>query len=70
MPQRGFTAIVNKLHIQAMRSTPTRDIHAIQSEAQFFHVYRKETSGDLTLLEGNLSFDSAADFCLAHGTLH
>jgi len=70
MPQKGFTAIVNKLHIQAMRSTPTRDVHAHKSEAQFFHVYRKESSGDMTLLERNLSFDSAADFCLAQGTLH
>ncbi len=70
MPRKGFTAIVNKLHIQAMRTTPTRDVHANKSEAQFFHVYRKESSGDLTLVEGNLSFDSAADLCLAHGALH
>jgi len=70
MPQKGFTAIVNKLQIHAMRRTGTSDVPAIQSEAQFFHVYRREPSRDLTLVKGNLSFDSAADFCLSHGTLH
>ncbi|CAG9186013.1 hypothetical protein [Cupriavidus pampae] len=68
--QKGFTAIVNKLHIHAMRRTATSDVHVPKSEAQFFHVYRREQSRDLTLVKGNLSFDSAADFCLAHGTLH
>jgi len=38
MPQKGFIAIVNKLHIQAMRRTLTRDVQANQSEAQFFDV--------------------------------
>ncbi|WP_165971612.1 hypothetical protein [Cupriavidus sp. L7L] len=40
MPQKGFTVIVNKLHIHAMRSTRNRDVQARQSEAQFFHIYR------------------------------
>lgn len=70
MPQKGFTAIINKLHIHAMRRTAICDVPAIKSEAQFFHVYRREQSGDFTLIEGHLSFDSAADFCLAHGMLH
>lgn len=69
MPQKGFTAIVNKLQIHAMRQTAICDVPAFQSEAQFFHVYRKESSGSLTLVERNLSFDSAADYCLARGTL-
>ncbi|WP_454056662.1 hypothetical protein [Cupriavidus sp. Marseille-Q8015] len=65
MPQKGFTAIINKLQIHAMRRTGSSDVPAIQSEAQFFHVYRRGQ-----LVKGNLSFDSAADFCLAHGKLH
>ena len=70
MPQKGFTAIVNKLHIQAMRRTLTRDVQANQSEAQFFHVYRREASGDLTLVEKGLSFDLAMDYCLTSTTVH
>nr|WP_315597951.1 hypothetical protein [uncultured Cupriavidus sp.] len=70
MPQKGFTAIVNKLHIQAMRRTLSRDVQANQSEAQFFHVYRREASGDLTLVEQGLSFDSAMDYCLSPTTVH
>lgn len=70
MPQKGFTMIVNKLHIQAMRSTATQDVQAWKSEAQFFHVYRKDASNSFTLVEGNLSYESAVDFCLAPGTLH
>lgn len=70
MPQKGFTMIVNKLHIHAMRSTPTQDVQAWKSDAQFFHVYRKDGRDSLTLLERNLSYESAVDFCLAPGTLH
>lgn len=70
MPQKGFTAIVNKLHIHAMRRTLTREVQANQSEAQFNHVYRREASGDLTLVEKDLSFDSAMDFCLSPTTVH
>ena len=70
MPQKGFTAIVNKLHIHAMRRTLTRDVQASQSEAQFFHVYRREATGDLTLVEKGLSFDSAMDYCLTPTTVH
>ncbi|WP_235845020.1 hypothetical protein [Cupriavidus agavae] len=62
--------IVNKLHIHAMRSTATQDVQAWKSEAQFFHVYRKDEGNSLTLLERNLSYDSAVDFCLAPATLH
>ncbi|MEN7527661.1 MULTISPECIES: hypothetical protein [unclassified Cupriavidus] len=70
MPQKGFTAIVNKLHIQAMRRTLTRDVQANQSDAQFFDVYRREPSGDMTLVEKGLSFDSAMDYCLTPTTVH
>ncbi|MBP0624753.1 hypothetical protein [Cupriavidus consociatus] len=70
MPQKGFTAIVNRLHIHAMRSTATSEVQAGQSDAQFFHVYRREASGNMTLVERNLSFDSALDYCLAPATLH
>lgn len=70
MPQKGFTMIVNRLHIQAMRSTATHDVQAWKSDAQFFHVYRKDGRDSYTLLERNLSFDSAVDFCLSPRTLH
>ncbi|WP_066733004.1 hypothetical protein [Cupriavidus sp. D384] len=70
MPQKGFTVIVNKLHIHAMRSTANQDVQAWKSDAQFFHVYRKVGRDTFTLLESNLSFDSAVDFCLAPCTLH
>ncbi|SPK77439.1 conserved protein of unknown function (plasmid) [Cupriavidus taiwanensis] len=69
MPQKGFTAIVNKLHIHAMRSAAATDVNAGQSEAQFFDVYRREPSGSMTFLDRLLSFDSALDYCLAP-TLH
>ncbi|RWA55701.1 hypothetical protein AU476_06220 [Cupriavidus sp. UYMSc13B] len=69
MPQTGFTAIVNKLHIRAMRATATAEVQAGQSDAQFFHVYRREASGSLTFVERKLSFDSALEFCLKP-TLH
>ncbi|MBF6989368.1 hypothetical protein IPF36_16705 [Cupriavidus sp. IK-TO18] len=68
MPQKGFTMIVNKLHIHAMRSTPNRDVQAGQSEAQFFHIYRRDDAGRMVLVERSLSLDSAFDFCLP--TLH
>ncbi|AZG17073.1 hypothetical protein [Cupriavidus pauculus] len=70
MPQKGFTAIVNGLHIHAMRRTSTHDVQALQSEAQFYHVYRRDGRDGLTLLEKSLSFDSAMDYCLAPRTLH
>lgn len=70
MPQKGFTAIVNGLHIYAMRRTLNHDVQALQSEAQFYHVYRRVGRHGLTLVEKNLSFDSAMDFCLAPTTLH
>lgn len=70
MPQKGFTAIVNGLHIHAMRRTQSHDVQAIQSEAQFFHVYRRDGRDTLTLLEKNLSFDSAMDYCLTPSTVH
>ncbi|CAG2159715.1 hypothetical protein [Cupriavidus numazuensis] len=70
MPHKGFTAIVNKLHIHAMRTAATRDVQAGQSEAQFFHVYRREQSGELVLLERTGSFDSAFDYCITTPTLH
>ena len=69
MPQKGFTAIVNRLHIQAMRATSTTDVQAGQSEAQFYDVYRRDQSGSLTCLDRKLSFDSAVEFCLTP-TLH
>ncbi|MGX6566054.1 hypothetical protein [Cupriavidus necator] len=69
MPQKGFTAIVNKLHIHAMRTMATTEVHAGQSEAQFFDVYRREPSGSLTFLDRRFSFDSALDYCLTP-TLH
>ncbi|QEZ48845.1 hypothetical protein [Cupriavidus oxalaticus] len=68
MPQKGFTLIVNKLHIHAMRSTPTRDVQARQSEAQFIHIYRRDGSGRMVFVERSLSLDSALDYCLP--TLH
>lgn len=64
MPQKGFTMIVNRLHIHAMRSTPTRDVEAGQSDAQFYDIYRRNTSGDMVLVERSGSLDSAFDFCL------
>lgn len=69
MPHKGFTAIVNKLHIHAKRASDTAEIHAGQSEAQFFDVYRRGPAGTLTFLDRKHSFDSALDFCLAP-TLH
>lgn len=68
MPQKGFTLVVNKLHIQAMRSTPTRDVHAGQSDAQFFAIYRRDLKGGFVLVERSTSLDSAFDFCMP--TLH
>ncbi|MFS8979227.1 hypothetical protein PO002_32875 [Cupriavidus necator] len=68
MPQKGFTMIVNKLHIHAMRSTTNRDVQARQSEAQFFHIYRRDESGRMVFVERSLSLDSALDYCLP--TLH
>lgn len=64
MPQKGFTMIVNRLHIHAMRSTPTRDVEAGQSDAQFYDIYRRDTSCDMVLVERSRSLDSAFDFCL------
>ncbi|WP_316157472.1 hypothetical protein [Cupriavidus sp. BIC8F] len=69
MPQKGFTAIINKLHIQAMRATAATEVQAGQSEAEFFDVYRREPSGSFTFLGRKFSFDSALDYCLAP-TLH
>uniref|UniRef100_UPI003F499323 hypothetical protein n=1 Tax=Cupriavidus taiwanensis TaxID=164546 RepID=UPI003F499323 len=69
MPQKGFTVIVNKLHIHAMRSAAATEVKAGQSEAQFFDVYRREPSGSMTFLDRMPSFDSALDYCLAP-TLH
>ncbi|MBY4898667.1 hypothetical protein [Cupriavidus sp. AU9028] len=69
MPQKGFTAIVNKLHIRAKRVSNTEDVSAGQSEAQFFDVYQRGPSGNLMFLDRKDSFDSALDFCLAP-TLH
>ncbi len=65
MLQKGFTAIVNKLHIHAMRNTSTMEVQARQSEAQFFDVYRREPSGSMTFLDRRFSFDSALEYCLA-----
>ncbi|KAF7961877.1 hypothetical protein AWV80_28330 [Cupriavidus sp. UYMU48A] len=70
MPQKGFTAIVNKLHIHAMRTAAAHDVQAGQSEAQFFHVYRRERTGELIFLERKGSFDSAFDYCITPTTLH
>lgn len=69
MPHKGFTAIVNKLHIHAKRVSNTDDVGAGQSEAQFFDVYRRGPAGNLTFLNRMHSFDSALDFCLSP-TLH
>lgn len=68
MPQKGFTAIVNKLHIHAMRIAEAAEVQACKSDAQFYHVYRREPSGELVLIERKLSFESAFDYCLP--TLH
>jgi len=70
MPQKGFSAIVNKLHIHAMRSTASREVQAGQSDAQFFHVYRRAPSGELMLIERKLSFDSAFEYCVIFSALH
>lgn len=64
MPQKGFTMIVNRLHIHAMRSTPSRDVQAGQSDAQFYDIYRRDGSGGLVLVERSQSLDSAFDYCL------
>ena len=70
MLQKGFIAIVNKLQIHAMHIAGDGEVQANQSDAQFFHVYRKEPSGDLTLVERQLPFDTAFDLCLTPATLH
>ncbi|SDD57781.1 hypothetical protein SAMN05216345_111115 [Cupriavidus sp. YR651] len=64
MLQKGFTAIVNKMHIQAMRSTSSYDVMAGQSDAQFFDVFRRGTSGQLVLVKRERSFDSAFEYCV------
>ncbi|AOY97724.1 hypothetical protein BKK79_38030 (plasmid) [Cupriavidus sp. USMAA2-4] len=63
MSFKGFTAIVNKLHIHAMRSAGARVIEAGQSDAQFFEVYRRGPSGVLLFLQREASFDAAFEFC-------
>jgi len=63
MPLRGFTAIVGRLHIYAMRSIASREMIASQSDAQWFHVYRRTPTG-LRLEQKKKDFDSALDYCL------
>jgi hypothetical protein len=70
MLQQGFTTIVNRLHIRAMRATAMADVQAGKSEAQFFDVYRRTHSGTLVFLERKRSFDSAFEYCIAPATRH
>ncbi len=66
---KGFTAIVGKLHIHAMRSVASREMLASQSDAQWFHVYRR-TSAGLELEQREKDFDSALDYCLRSAVFH
>lgn len=70
MSFKGFTAIVNKLHIHAMRSAGARVIEAGQSDAQFFEIYRRDSSGAMLFQQREASFDSAFDYCLGSAVLH
>lgn len=70
MLQQGFTAIVNRMHIRAMRATAIDDVQAGMSDAQFFDVYRRTQSGKLVFLERKRSFDSAFEYCIAPAARH
>lgn len=69
MHLKGFTAIVGKLHIHAMRSIASREMIASQSDAQWFHVYRR-TSAGLEFEQREKDFDSAFDYCLRCAAPH
>jgi len=70
MPQKGFTAIVNRRHIHAMRSTAAHEMQAGKSDAQYYNVYSRAPSGELVFERREGSFDSAFEFCVAPPTLH
>ncbi len=70
MPQKGFTVIVNGLHIHAMRSADAHEVQARKSDAQYYNVYSRSHSDELVLVQSGRLFDSAFEFCVAPPTLH
>lgn len=66
----GFTVIVGRLAIHAMRRTPSGEVQANQSDAQSFHVYMRGPGGAQELQRTEEDFDAAFAFCVQRPAVH
>lgn len=63
MSFKGFNVIVGRLQIRAMRQLPSGTVPACQSDAESYHVYRRNADGSTQLQYTDADFDSAFTCC-------
>ncbi len=72
MSFKGFSVIVGRLQIRAMRELASGTVPACQSDAETYHVYRRNADGSTQLQHTEVDFDAAFTYCAGRQqpTLH